>query len=82
MAGWRWENKPSFELPGETGRLVFEIEVDENGEIIKLVALERGLSPQAEKKCRDEILKLNLLPNGEKTPTISKGKITIVVKAQ
>jgi periplasmic protein TonB len=83
LAGWKWDRKPAPKIPeNESGRLVFEIEVDENGDITKLVAIERGLSSQAEKICRDEILKLTFSQTGANVPTISKGKITFVVKAQ
>ncbi len=83
LAGWTWDRKPDPKLPeNESGRLIFEIEVDENGEITKLVAIERGLSAQAEKICRDEILKLTFSQTGANVPSISKGKITFVVKAQ
>jgi periplasmic protein TonB len=83
LAGWTWDRKPNPKLPdNESGRLIFEIEVDENGDITKLVAIERGLSAQAEKICRDEILKLTFSQTGANVPSISKGKITFVVKAQ
>ena len=83
LAGWMWDRPPNPKLPeNESGRLIFEIEVDENGEITKLVATERGLSAQAEKICRDEILKRTFTQTGTNVPTISKGKITFLVKAQ
>lgn len=83
LAGWTWDKKPNPKLPeNESGRLVFEIEVDENGEITKLVPIERGLSAAAEKICREEILKLTFSQTGANVPEISKGKITFVVKAQ
>jgi protein TonB len=83
LAGWKWDHKPDPKLPeNESGRLVFEIWVDGDGEITRLVTLERGLSAAAEKIFRDEIEKLTLTRTGEKVPEISKGKITIVVKAQ
>lgn len=83
LAGWKWDRKPDPKLPeNESGRLIFEIEVDEHGEITKLVSIERGLSAQAEKICRDEILKLTFSQTGANVPSVSKGKITFVVKAQ
>ena len=83
LAGWTWDRKPNPKIPeNESGRLIFEIEVDEDGQITKLIAVERGLSAQAEKICRDEILKLTFTPTGANMPSVSKGKITFVVKAQ
>lgn len=83
LAGWRWDREPSVTLPPteKNGRLVFEIEVDDNGDIIKLVPIERGLSPAAEKLCREEILKRKFTPLGDRVPPVSKGRVTFVVKA-
>ena len=83
LAGWQWDKKPNPKIPeNESGRLVFEIEVDANGEITGLVAIERGLSAQAERICKEEIRKLTFTPTGTNLPSKSKGKITFVVKAQ
>ncbi len=84
LAGWKWDHKPAPNIPeNESGRLVFEIEVDVNGEITWVKTLERGgLSAQAEQICKDEIRKLTFSPTGVNVPTISTGKITFVVKAQ
>jgi protein TonB len=83
LAGWKWDSKPAPKIPeNESGRLVFEIWVDGDGEITKLVPIERGLSAAAEKICRDEIMKLTFTPTGTNVPEVSKGKITFVVKAQ
>lgn len=83
LAGWRWDREPRVELPPneKNGKLVFEIEVDENGDIIRLVPIERGLSPAAEKLCKEEILRRRFTPLGEKVPPVSKGRVTFVVKA-
>ena len=56
-------------------------EVDENGDIIKLVPIEGGLRPAAEKLCREEILRRKFTPLGERVPPVSKGRVTFVVKA-
>ena len=83
LAGWTWDRKPDPKIPeNESGRLVFEIEVDGDGHITKLIAIERGLSAQAERICKDEIYKLTFTSTGANVPPISKGKITFVVKAQ
>ncbi|MFZ9505089.1 MAG: hypothetical protein ACO263_11020 [Cyclobacteriaceae bacterium] len=84
LAGWRWDREPSVALPAteKNGKLVFEIEVDENGDIVKLVPIERGLSPAAEKLCREEILRRRFTPLGDNVPPISKGRVTFRYKAQ
>lgn len=83
LAGWRWDREPRPRLPEteKNGKIVFEIEVDEEGQITKLVTIERGVSPAAEKICREEILSLNFVQIGNRVPERSKGRVTIVVKA-
>ncbi|MBM3178459.1 MAG: hypothetical protein FJZ78_10690 [Bacteroidetes bacterium] len=83
LAGWRWDREPRPRLPEteKNGKIVFEIEVDEEGQITKLVTIERGVSPAAEKICREEILSLNFVQIGNRAPERSKGRVTIVVKS-
>ena len=83
LSGWRWDREPKPKVPeNEKGRIVFEIEVDDEGQITKLITVERGVSPAADKTCRDEILRLNFIQIGNKAPESSKGRVTIVVNAQ
>jgi len=85
MSGWNWASKPRTpDLPdNENGRIVFEIECDENGEIVGITTLERGLSPKAEQLLKDEIRKNALIrtTNG-KVPEKSKGKVVFVLKTK
>lgn len=85
MAGWNWDSPPQApRLPdNENGRIVFEIVVDENGEIMKIETLERGLSPEAEKLCKEEIQKRSLVrTSGGAAPEQSKGKITFILRTR
>lgn len=84
LAGWKWDREPKPRLSEQekSGKIVFEIEVDADGQITKLVTLERGISLEAEKLCRTEIEKLNFIQVGATVPDFSKGKITIVVNAR
>lgn len=84
LSGWRWESPPKVAMPEheKNGKIVFEIVVDQDGEVIAIKPLERGLSPAAEKACRDAIMRLKLVPTGKNLPEESRGKITFSVKAQ
>jgi periplasmic protein TonB len=85
MAGWNWDAQPQApRLPdNDNGRIVFEIEVDSDGEIIRITTLERGLSPEAERICRQEIQKRSLVKTSDgKAPSSSKGRITFVLKTR
>ncbi len=85
MSGWSWASKPEIPaLPdNEDGRIVFEIECDESGEIVGITTLERGLSPRAEQLLKEEIRKNSLIRTSEgKVPERSKGKVVFVLKTK
>lgn len=85
MSGWEWASQPkSPEIPdNENGRIVFEIECDENGDIVKITTLDRGLSLKAEQLLKAEIQKNSLIrtSNG-KVPARSKGQVVFVLKTK
>lgn len=82
LDGWNWEAVPKPNVANnESGRLVFEIKVDENGEIISIKTLERSVSLSAEKICRAEVEKLTFSRTGSNVPTVSTGRITFVVRS-
>jgi outer membrane biosynthesis protein TonB len=83
LSGWSWDRKPQPNVPNnESGRLVFEIKVDENGDIISIKTLERSVSPEAEQACRKAVESLTFTKTGTNVPDISTGKITFVVRAR
>ncbi len=82
LDGWNWEAVPKPDVANnESGRLVFEIKVDANGEIISIKTLERSVSLAAETICRAEVEKLTFSRTGSNVPTVSTGKITFVVRS-
>lgn len=85
MSGWEWASEPKVpELPdNENGRIVFEIECDENGDIVKITTTDRGLSLKAEQLLKAEIQKNSLIrtSNG-KVPPKSKGQVVFVLKTK
>lgn len=85
MSGWAWADKPAIpELPdNQDGRIVFEIECDDQGEILTVNTVERGLSPQAERILKDLIRKNSLIRTSAGiTPERSKGRVVFVLKTK
>jgi periplasmic protein TonB len=85
MSGWEWADDPVIpELPdNEDGRIEFEIECDENGEIIGIKTLNRGLSIKAEQLLKEEIRKNSLIRTSSgKVPERSKGKVVFVLRTR
>jgi periplasmic protein TonB len=85
LAGWNWDEIPRPNIPNNesNGRIVFEIKVDENGEILSYRVLEKTLSIEAEKACKQAIEKLTFSKkSGATVPDVSTGKISFVVRTQ
>ncbi len=78
MSGWDWDQTPKAPaIPDDhAGIVVFEIEVDEQGDIINITTKEKTLSPEAVKLCRQEIEKRSLVRKaGGVVPQRSKGLV-------
>ena len=59
MSGWNWDYLPKPAVTSkESGRVVFEIKIDENGEIISVRTVEKTVSDALEKIYRAEVVKL------------------------
>lgn len=85
LAGWAWEEVPRpKDTSNESGRLVFEITVDDNGEVIGIRTLERGVSAAVEAVYRQEVAKLYFRrsPPDSPAPPRSVGKITFIIKSR
>jgi periplasmic protein TonB len=80
LAGWQWDRKPEPKISeSEPGKIIFEIKVDENGDIVSIKTLERSASIEAERACRLEIQKLTFSKTGVNVPQISTGRITFSI---
>lgn len=85
MSGWAWADDPKIpELPdNEDGRIEFEIECDENGDIVAINTIQRGLSARAEQLLKDEIRRNSLIrTSAGKVPERSKGKVVFILKTK
>ena len=84
IAGWMWDYIPKPNVPNnESGRIVFEIKVNADGELEAYRVIERSVSPEAEKACREAIEKLTFTKkDGAIVPALSTGKITFLITSQ
>lgn len=85
MSGWVWADDPIVpNLPdNEDGRIEFEIECDDKGDIIGIQTIQRGLSPRAEQLLKDEIRKNSLIRTSSgKAPERSKGRVVFILKTK
>lgn len=84
LAGWKWDAvpKPNLSDNVQSGRIVFQIKVNEDGEITNITILENAVGTEAARICRAEIEKLTFSRTGSNVPTESIGKITFVVRSK
>ena len=84
LAGWIWDFKPEpNDTSNEIGRIVFEIKIDDQGEIISIKTLEKTVSPSVEKIYKAEVEKLTFSKTDNLPPApISTGKITFIIKSR
>lgn len=84
MSGWMWDSEPKpKDTSSESGKLVFQVIIDNKGNIIRVKTIESGVSPTVEKVYRDEVMKLTFSKtSGTSVATSSTGTITFVIKAR
>lgn len=83
LKGWTWDVVPRpNDLTEECGKIVFEIKVDENGEIIAIKTIEKTVTPLVEKIYADALRILTFSKTGDSRSTMSTGKVTFVLVAK
>lgn len=84
LYGWQWDYIPKPQVSnGETGQVVFEIKVNDDGDVESIRKISSGVSPAAEQACVATLQKLTFTKKaGAKVPEFSTGKITFVFRAE
>lgn len=85
MSGWNWDRLPKpGDVSNEEGHIVFEIKIDDEGEIISIRTIEKSVSDPLVKIYRSEVAILTFSPTSDNVrpaPT-STGRITFIIKAR
>ncbi|MBK6264232.1 hypothetical protein JKA74_04225 [Marivirga sp. S37H4] len=84
MAGWTWDSPPNpKDNSDQNGKIVFEITVDSNGEVISVRLKETTVSPDIVKVYQNEVAKLSFSrTSGGVAPNQSSGKITFLIRSK
>ncbi|SMD37910.1 hypothetical protein SAMN04488029_3534 [Reichenbachiella faecimaris] len=85
LAGWDWDFKPRpNDKSAENGIIVFQIIIDEEGEIIGIKTLEKTVSPVVEKVYRDAVMELTFskTAGNRSAAATSTGKITFIIQSK
>lgn len=83
MTGWKWDAAPKVkDESDESGKIVFEIKVDDNGDIISIRVVEKTVSPSVVQIYRQEVEKLTFSKTRDNNNAAreSVGRITFVIK--
>ena len=85
LAGWKWDNAPNpKDNSKENGRIIFEIKVDNKGEVIGVRTLEKTVSPTVEQLYRRAVeeLAFSAISGNAIIAPISTGKITFFIRSK
>ncbi len=85
LSGWIWDFEPApDDTSNENGKIVFEIKIDDRGEIISVRTLEKSVSPEVERIYRQEVEALTFSPVSSNTipAPVSTGKITFIIRSR
>ena len=85
LTGWVWDFMPRpRDLSQENGRIVFEITIDDQGDLISVRTLEKTVSPNIEKIYKAEVEKLTFSPTTKNTLPAprSTGTITFIIRSR
>lgn len=84
MAGWSWDQVPKpQDTSSETGRIVFQIKIDDQGYVVSVKTIESTVSPAIERIYLDEVRKTTFSKtDNASVPPFSTGTITFVLKAR
>ena len=83
MTGWKWDEPPTPDDKSEaTGKIVFEVKVDESGDIVAIKVIERTVDPGVVEKYKKAVEKLTFSKtrDNQNSAETSTGKITFVLK--
>lgn len=85
IVGWTWDTVPQpKDDTEESGRIVFEITIDDLGEVVSVKTLEKTVSPVVEQIYKDSLTVLTfskLTGNTSKEQTFT-GKVTFIIQAR
>ncbi|MBD2754405.1 energy transducer TonB [Spirosoma validum] len=83
VSGWSLANRPSVnDDSDETGKIVFKITVDADGEITSVQTRQTTVSPSVVEVYKRAVQKLRLRPKGGATPPTATGTISFIITSK
>ncbi|GAB4340681.1 MAG: hypothetical protein OHK0038_20220 [Flammeovirgaceae bacterium] len=84
MPGWKWTNVPNpKDTSGEVGKVVFEIKIDDSGEILSVKTLFRSISKTLADVYQQSLYDITFEPSDDVEPApITVGKVTFIITSK
>ncbi len=85
MSGWQWDYKPKpDDKSTENGKIIFQVTVDNEGEIIAIKTIEKTVSPIVEKVYKNAVMELTFskTANNKSAAANSTGRITFIIQSK
>lgn len=85
MPGWNWIDPPAItDESNETGKIIFEIDIDEFGEVISVKTIYRSVTKMVVDHYRDAVEELTFEPTDSESDiqSITTGRITFIIRSK
>ncbi|MBC8152830.1 MAG: hypothetical protein H7Z72_07965 [Bacteroidetes bacterium] len=83
VEGWSMSGRPNVnDDSDETGKIVFELTVNQSGDITNVRTKQTTVSPSVVDVYKKAVQRLRLVPKSSVTPPTSKGTITFIIKSK
>ncbi|WP_338877114.1 hypothetical protein WBJ53_15790 [Spirosoma sp. SC4-14] len=83
VSGWSLASRPNVnDDSDETGKIVFKITVDSEGDIVRVQTQQTTVSPAVVDVYRKAVQRLRLRPKGGATPPTATGTITFIITSK
>ncbi|NME69669.1 hypothetical protein [Flammeovirga aprica] len=85
MPGWNWIDPPEVDDSSrETGKIIFEIQIDDFGEVISVKTIYRSVTKQVVDQYREAVSELTFEPTNGDTDiqSITTGRITFIIRSK
>ncbi len=83
VSGWGMGSRPQVnDDSDESGKIVFELKVDDSGDIISVKVKESTVSQSVVELYKRAVSKMKLVPKSENVPSVSTGTLTYIIKSK
>jgi outer membrane biosynthesis protein TonB len=83
VSGWGMGSRPQVnDDSDESGKIVFELKVDDSGDIISVKVKESTVSQSVVELYKRAVSRMKLIPKSENVPAVSTGTLTYIIKSK